>query len=193
MSPNPASAPDWGLPFGVACENNGHSRAKIRLKAVQVTIKARDSALGPEGWGRAVHYEDCVLCWMVINKNWKLSSALFLHSKSMLEGTEMLWIIWIMVLLTRCALPSQPFLLVMTSCRMWNLAGTSSLTKLWCAAECDSKAPLFHPHPGPASPKPVAVAGAGRPRGALPASLPRSKDSRLHSQLDSLHVTELVL
>lgn len=48
--------------------------------------------------------------WLVISKNLKLSSALFLPGTSMLEeGLEILWIVLIMVLLTRCTFPSQPF------------------------------------------------------------------------------------
>lgn len=53
-----------------------------------------------------------MLCWLVINKNLKLSSALFLHSKSMFkEGIEILGIVVLMALLTRCMFLSHHFYL----------------------------------------------------------------------------------
>lgn len=185
-SSNPASAPAWGLLFGVACEGNGYSRTKIRLRAVQVTVKAKDSALGLEAWGRAVHYEDWVFCWTVINKNLKLSSALLLHSKCRFEeGTEILWIELIMVLSTRCTILSQPFLRVMTSCRVKfgrKLKAHQGEVRLNVTLKrpCRFIFAPFLPLPRNAST-------------AVPASLPRSTDSQLHSQLDSPRVKELVL
>lgn len=78
--------------------------------------------MGTEGRGRAIHDKDCVLCWLVINKSSKLSSALFLHIICILEeGIEILWVTVLMVQLSRCTFLLQSLLLVITLnvCEIW--------------------------------------------------------------------------
>lgn len=98
--------------------------------------------MGTEGWGRAIHDKDCVLCWLVINKSLKLSSALFLHSICILEeGIEILWITVLMVQLSRCAFLSQPLLLVITfnACEIWQEPQASPS----CEAQLKTKLKCF--------------------------------------------------
>lgn len=60
---NPASPPASGLLFGVACEGSGHSRAKIRCRAVQV-MKQRTEFWGQRGEaGPSIMRTACCIGW----------------------------------------------------------------------------------------------------------------------------------